>query len=400
MSTTIPVDPARAAESNLPYILGVAGGIHAVAFIVASLRIYARVGILKAAGKDDIAMAGCILCTFGGLLCFILQGYVGLGRHADTISQSDTITFNHIAFFQSLISAMAALGLLKISIAFSLLRLSTNKAYSIALWCLMGFVCCYTVLAWLTLLCMCQPMQGFWDKTIHPKCYDIALFIKFGLVNTAFNIFTDICFATLPIPIIMNLQLKLRVRIYLILILSLGYFAVALGGVKAYYQIAFASDRDKTFRQSIQFWGFLQLNVGIIAACAPTLKPVLGKVLRLPTYGRSYGNYNDISRTGGRAAQNTNRSDRLGQRSRNRASKVVDAEFEMMQPPSSFSKKNDTYRTSIKGGKDLVHVSTSRSVYHQSAGDDRSESEEYILQGTTRERKDGIVMTTEITIKN
>lgn len=205
---------------------------------------------------------------------------------------------------------------------------------------------------------------------------------------------------------------------------------MALGGVKAYYQIAFASDRDKTFRQSIQFWGLyvesspkhppsfqrqkvvsltnllsclinsLQLNVGIIAACAPTLKPVLGKVLRLPTYGRSYGNYNDISRTGGRAAQNTNRSDRLGQRSRNRASKVVDAEFEMMQPPSSFSKKNDTYRTSIKGGKDLVHVSTSRSVYHQSAGDDRSESEEYILQGTTRERKDGIVMTTEITITN
>lgn len=78
------------------------------------------------------------LCTFGGMLCFILQGYVGLGRHADTISTADTTVFNHIAFFQSLISAMAALGLLKISIAFSLLRLSTNKVYSIALWALIG----------------------------------------------------------------------------------------------------------------------------------------------------------------------------------------------------------------------------------------------------------------------
>lgn len=60
MSTPL-IDPARAAESNLPYILGVSGALHAVAFIVALLRIYTRVGILKAAGKDDIAMAACIV---------------------------------------------------------------------------------------------------------------------------------------------------------------------------------------------------------------------------------------------------------------------------------------------------------------------------------------------------
>lgn len=178
------------------------------------------------------------------MLCFILQGYFGLGRHADTISTADTTTFNHIAFFQSLISAMGALGLLKISIAFSLLRLSTNKWYSRSLWALIGFVCCYTVLAWLTLLCMCQPIEGFWNKAINPKCYSIQLFIKFGLANTGmyfeqsflffwawltspgFNIFTDVCFATLPIPIILSLQLKLKVRIYLIAILSLGYLYV------------------------------------------------------------------------------------------------------------------------------------------------------------------------------
>ncbi|KAK6223859.1 hypothetical protein LQW54_000003 [Pestalotiopsis sp. IQ-011] len=236
-------------------------------------------------------------------------------------------------------------------------------------------------------------MEGFWNKAIRPKCYDISLFIKFGLANTAgFNIFTDVCFATLPIPIILNLQLKLKVRIYLIIILSLGYFAVALGGVKAYYQIAFATDKDKSFKQSIQFWGLgcigsLQLNVGIIAACAPTLKPVLGKILMLPTYGQN-SNYNDISRTA-RAART---ADRSGGVSRNRASKI-DTDFEMQRPP--FPKANESYRTSIKGGKDLI---AARSVYRSAGADDRSESEEYILQGTTKERKNGIVMTTEITI--
>ncbi|KAK9788030.1 hypothetical protein SCARD494_10039 [Seiridium cardinale] len=388
MSTTT-IDPARAAESNLPYILGVTGAVHGIAFIVASLRIYSRVVILKATGRDDIAMLACILCAFGGFLCFILQGYVGLGRHTDTILPADMVKFNHIAFFQSLISAMGALGLLKISIGFSLLRLSTNKVYTRALWVLIGFVCCYTVLAWLTLLCMCQPIEGFWNKASNPKCYDILLFIKFGLANTGFNIFTDVCFATLPIPIIINLQLKLRVRIYLIAILSLGYFAVALGIVKAYYQIAFATDTDKTFTQSIQFWGFLQLNVGIIAACAPTLKPLFGKALKLSSY-RKYGNYNDISRTGGVAARGTGRSE--GQ-SRNRPGDA-DIDFEMHRRP--FASTDESYRTSIKGGKETV---VAGSVYPSALGDgERSGSEEYILQGTDK-NKGGIVRTTEITVQ-
>jgi hypothetical protein len=39
----------------------------------------------------------------------------------------------------------------------------------------------------------------------------------------AFNVFTDVLFATLPIPIIWRLQMKTKVRLYLIGVLSLGY---------------------------------------------------------------------------------------------------------------------------------------------------------------------------------
>jgi hypothetical protein len=42
----------------------------------------------------------------------------------------------------------------------------------------------------------------------------------------------------------------------------------------------------------IQFWGFIQLNLGIIAACAPPLKPLVGGVLRLPSTVRSTGRSN------------------------------------------------------------------------------------------------------------
>lgn len=108
----------------------------------------------------------------------------------------------------------------------------------------------------------CRPMAGYWDKTLKPDCYDISLFITFGLVNTAFNIFTDVVLATLPVPIVWNLQMKRRVKISVIGILSMGYLlvqplhdhtfgltrdrAVGMGITKAVYQIAYGAQPDKT----------------------------------------------------------------------------------------------------------------------------------------------------------
>ncbi|KAI4920489.1 hypothetical protein J4E85_009256 [Alternaria conjuncta] len=105
--------------------------------------------------------------------------------------------------------------------------------------------------------------------------------------------FTDICFATIPIPIIMGLQMKQKTRMYLIFVLSLGYTAVAMGIVKAVVQNTKRGDPDQSFTNDIQFWGFLQVNVGIIAACAPSLKPLVGGILRLPStqYSNSRSNF-------------------------------------------------------------------------------------------------------------
>jgi hypothetical protein len=75
----------------------------------------------------------------------------------------------------------------------------------------------------MTFFLHCSPMQGHWNTAITRKCYDISLFVAFSLINTAFNIFTDVLFATFPIPIIWSLQMKRKVRLYLIGILSLGY---------------------------------------------------------------------------------------------------------------------------------------------------------------------------------
>ncbi|OHE93931.1 hypothetical protein CORC01_10830 [Colletotrichum orchidophilum] len=292
-------NPARAAESNTTRILAVVTTFHVVALFFVGLRVYARVLVVKARGWDDLMMVFSALFALGGWIIFVIQANHGLGKHYNTIAEQDYMMFQKVGFWQSIVSAGLAFMWLKLSIALNLLRLSENmtqrKWYKWTLWIMIGVTCVYCVGGTLPFFLMCRPMEGYWDKTIKPTptCMNIKTFIVFGVVNTAFNIGTDIIFATLPVPIVWSLQMKRKARLYVIGILSLGYIAVIMGIIKSKYQLALEVDKDKTFNQNIQVLGFVQLQLGIIAACAPALKPFVSKILHLSSRGdstnREYG---------------------------------------------------------------------------------------------------------------
>lgn len=69
----------------------------------------------------------------------MIQARYGLGKHFLTIDKKyDYVVFNHVAFWQAIISAAGALMFLKVSIALSLLRLSKTGWYKWALWSTIG----------------------------------------------------------------------------------------------------------------------------------------------------------------------------------------------------------------------------------------------------------------------
>nr|XP_036577748.1 uncharacterized protein CTRU02_12268 [Colletotrichum truncatum]KAF6784807.1 hypothetical protein CTRU02_12268 [Colletotrichum truncatum] len=271
-----PLDPNWAAESNTARIIAVVTAIHLLALTSVGLRLYVRLWVIKSPWWDDWTIILASLCAAGGWVVFLIQANHGLGKHFLTINKKhDYVVYQKAGFWQSIISAGGAFMWLKVSIALSLLRLTDSNWYKGALRATIAFTVVYCVGGMFPFFLHCRPMSGFWDKSINPKCADRNVLDQFGVVNTGLNILTDIVLAALPVPIIMKLQMKRRIRAYVIGILSLGYFAVAIGIVKAVYQINAHNNHDSTFNQSVQFWGFLQLQLGIIAACAPTLKPLL-----------------------------------------------------------------------------------------------------------------------------
>jgi hypothetical protein len=187
--------------------------------------------------------------------------------------------------------------------------------------------------------------------------------------------FSDIVCATLPIPIIWSLNMKLRTRVYLCIILSLGYATVAMGVVKALFQFAFASQADASFHFSIQFYGFLQVNLGIIVACAPTLRPLLGRALKLSSSDRYYAN-----------SYGQNRSNNTGARSRK--SRVIDNMTFELEEGARFDNEGS------RATQTIVHAGRAVTIYDK---EERSGSEELILQST--DHKNGILRTTEIEVR-
>ncbi|KAK8136139.1 hypothetical protein PG984_004079 [Apiospora sp. TS-2023a] len=272
------LDPAFVAESNTAMIMAITGAFHFLALVVVALRTYTRAFMIRAIGRDDWTMLLAAGIAVGQYAIWIIEAQHGLGRHQKVIPMPELIAIKHAGFYQVLLN-FCDLALIKMSIAFALMRLTKARWVSWTLWCLIVFIIAYTIMAALTTFLRCQPMAGFWDQTIAAKCYPMKLFVQFALINTGFNIFTNVALATLPIPIIWSLQMKTSTRLYIVGILSLGWVAVAVGLVKSVHQVNAAKETDGTFYQSIQFYGYLESQLGIIAASAPALKPLLNKLL-------------------------------------------------------------------------------------------------------------------------
>lgn len=75
------------------------------------------------------------------LVCFVGETHHGLGMHTTSIPFPELIKEIHWNFFHSIIVTLG-ISLVKVSIAFFLLRLVTGKAYKVFLICMLGeFLC-------------------------------------------------------------------------------------------------------------------------------------------------------------------------------------------------------------------------------------------------------------------
>ncbi|KAJ5533843.1 hypothetical protein N7527_000097 [Penicillium freii] len=290
-----------------PGMMAVMWSMTTLATFLVIARLCVRQRMLRNFGLDDWLIGASMI--FG--LLFVATTTVsvtyGYGQHMMNLeprSAELALMWNMISFIFGIIS----FAIPKLAVAALLHRiLNPNFTQRIIVWGLASLIAVIAIVNILVYVTMCDPQQALWKTSMvlsgEAKCRDIWILINYAIFNggercsmglvilvtvtdnphawTAFSAFVDLFLAIYPGVVLFKLQMSLRKKIALTSAFGLGAIASATAMVKCAQINGLADHTDPTFSTvSLVVWTNVEANVVVIAACIPTLQPMLELILR------------------------------------------------------------------------------------------------------------------------
>ncbi|KAF2744763.1 hypothetical protein M011DRAFT_407778 [Sporormia fimetaria CBS 119925] len=277
----LPTDPEYYKWSIQRQLTSIDISLMVIALVAVLARMYIRVFVLRVFRLDDYFILAAMILSVVGCSIFLHVVQLGMGKRIFAIPPENLEPLLMWIFVVSVVIPMA-LCFVKLSIAFFLLSLTRGTRYGRVCWVIIGFLIAFMIFTFLTLILGCMPIQANWDFALRPppmgtgkaKCMPYTTYRNIAFANSITNIVTDIVLAVMPVPLVWTLQVNKRTKASLILILGLGFFACAAGIVKTPLLFHFFDDFDSTGHRSWYYaWQMIEMNVAIIAATLPSLKP-------------------------------------------------------------------------------------------------------------------------------
>ncbi|CAL3967733.1 unnamed protein product [Diplocarpon coronariae] len=262
-------------------------------FVLASLLVAARLGsrfgVLRHGTADDYVMALAWVLALG-MSCALAYGTKrGLGRPDVDIPQSwiGALRGSQYAFT---ILYNPALMATKTSILIFYLRISRNTQKMLRRGSYGALAVVNSVGLVLTFLnaLQCDPVRAGYGPLggAERRCIPIVMLY---LCSAPANIMTDLAILVLPIPVLTGIRLPPRQKAVLVFTFGLGVFVTIVDVIRIYYlQQAAAHRPDVRSGAALDLawasctalmWSAVEVNVGIICACIPTLRPLMSKIL-------------------------------------------------------------------------------------------------------------------------
>ncbi|KAH6690622.1 fucose permease [Plectosphaerella plurivora] len=276
-----------------PAVFAVTLATLVLASVFVFARLFCRYFIVKNLTWDDKIMVLAWLFTFG--LCFtICFGTTqGLGMYDDDIPLHNENALRRCEYVFSILYNPALMAM-KTSILVFYLRLSKNtqKVLRYASWVTLVIVNLSGAVLTLINIFQCRPVSAAWQPLeANGSC--VPLLIEF-ICTAPINIITNLVIVALPIPVLTGMRLPPRQKYILVFTFSLGIFVTVVDVVRIYYlqqavssipsgvqtDAKFGGTPNFAWNSSLSFmWSAVEVNVGMICACIPTLKPLIIKIL-------------------------------------------------------------------------------------------------------------------------
>lgn len=180
----------------------------------------------------------------------------------------------------------------KSSIIIFYLRLSrnTHEWLRAASWVTLGVVNVAGIFLTFFNVFQCIPVSRVFAPV--GKCIPL---IELYLASAPVNILTDIAVLVLPIPVLTGIQLPRKQKTILVATFGLGLYVIATDIIRIFYLQESSSgywdvednstspllgnEVNFAWYASLSFlWSAVEVNVGMVCACVPTLKPLIGKI--------------------------------------------------------------------------------------------------------------------------
>ncbi|KAK4210901.1 hypothetical protein QBC37DRAFT_23341 [Rhypophila decipiens] len=278
--------------------------LHVVSLPIVATRIWTRLKPNPHLWWDDWTILVAVFFDLLNWVLILLALRYGFARPTPYVPLDDQPKARAFQYFAQHASGWA-IGFGKLSIALMLFRLRQDRLpWRIFLWGMMIWAMVISITVSGTLFAVCKPVRAMWDFTLFaasppPVCQDFDHINRGILACAAMTVITDFILSLLPLSFILQLQRSLRERIIVSIVMGLGLIASAASLCKI---VAVTTDKltgdGLVDGVNVTFWGILEIQLGIIAACTPCLKRLAENGLRRigfmsksgPTFYHAEGN--------------------------------------------------------------------------------------------------------------
>ncbi|KAE8446570.1 hypothetical protein EG329_011902 [Mollisiaceae sp. DMI_Dod_QoI] len=279
------VDPVRRG----PALVIVNSLLLPLALAVVGARLYTRLIVCRSAGLDDLFIALAVAPAIGLTIavCLAASKY-SWDVHIWDVPPENIIPSRQVTYTAQLLFVWAT-NLTKVSILLFYRRFSApslKQTFHYSVMATLAFVVAYTIAISVCLFVVCTPLTGFWDVSVPHHCLDER---RLEIVAAIINISVDFVIMILPLPTIWSLQLAKRQKRALSGIFMLGSLVCLAGAVRAYYVDVLCNKTFDTTWEGFILWIFvaLEVDVALICASAPVLKPLFKRYFKNNSSNRS-----------------------------------------------------------------------------------------------------------------
>ncbi|KAL9000871.1 MAG: hypothetical protein Q9169_000626 [Polycauliona sp. 2 TL-2023] len=268
--------PAGGDENLGPTIIIINIIVLTASTLIVILRTFTRLSLTKNFGWDDAVMVLTQVINACGMGFVGAEVSNGLGRKRYYLapgSYKKFLKYDYLDWAQVFLTLMLS----KISICLFLLRLSSFRKIRLGLHAMNVFLIISHIPLTFIFIFQCSPVSKYWRNPNEGSgtCYSKDTVAHIIIVQGVFSIVSDFVLALFPILLLWNVQLSKRTKLGLCMLMGLGVITAgicigrtALSGQVKSMDVSWAGVPNALCR-------VFEINLGIIAACMPIMKPFI-----------------------------------------------------------------------------------------------------------------------------